>query len=65
LSWLVAFLFPKIPDAVLPLKDVLALEEKLTKFVEKRVPSKLNRFEQRIIIGAAIALILGFLGIIL
>lgn len=65
LSWLVAFLFPRIPDAVLPLKDVLNLEERLTKFIEKRVPSKLNRFERRIVIGAAIALILGFLGVIL
>jgi hypothetical protein len=65
LSWLVAFLFPKIPDAVLPLRDVLALEEKLTKFVEKRVPTKLNLFERRIIAGAVIALVLGFLGVIL
>jgi hypothetical protein len=65
LSWLVAFLFPRIPDAVLPLKDVLNLEERLTRFIEKRVPSKLNRFERRIVIGAAIALILGFLGVIL
>jgi hypothetical protein len=65
LNWLVAFLFPKIPDAVLPLKDVLSLEKKLTQFVERRVPSKLNQLERRIVMGAAIALILGFLGVIL
>jgi hypothetical protein len=64
LSWLIAFLFPQIPDAALPLKDFLDIEKKLAKFIEKRVPAKLNKFERRIVMGAAFALILGVLGVI-
>ncbi len=65
LSWLVSFLFPRIPEAALPLKDVLNLETKLAKFIEKRVPSKLNRLERRIVMGSAIAFILGVLGVVM
>jgi hypothetical protein len=65
LSWLIAVLFPRIPDAALPLKDFLDIEEKLAKFIKKRVPSKLTRLERRIVIGGAIALILGVLGMVL
>jgi len=65
LSWLISFVFSKIPDFVLPLNDVLLLETKLGKFIEKRIPSKLNRLERGIVMGVAIAFILGILGIVL
>ena len=60
LNWLVSFLFPKIPDAVLPLKDVL----KLIQLVEKRIPANLNRLEQRIVAAGTVLLIFGILGVI-
>jgi hypothetical protein len=56
--------FSKIPDFALPLNDVLLLETKLAKFIEKRIPSTLNRLERGIVMGAAIAFILGILGVV-
>jgi hypothetical protein len=65
LSWLVSFWFPRAPQLALSLKDFISLENKLAQFIEKRIPSKLNRLEQRIVTGGAIAFVLGILGAVL